>query len=55
MEDLTKAGNLSPEAIEEMRQRFKEAEREIDRILEKHHGTDSDKAVAFNSQNKDQR
>ena len=33
MEDLTKARQLPPEEIEAMRKRFKEAERQMDKII----------------------
>ena len=35
MEDLSKARRLPPEEIEAMRERFKEAERQMDEIIAK--------------------
>ena len=55
MEDLSKARNLDPEAIQEMRQRFKEAESQMDNILKKLHSAEAEKAVAISGKNKGKR
>lgn len=54
MEDLTKARQLPPEEIEAMRKRFKEAERQMDKIISDRKTEEKNKIRQKISNNDDQ-